>query len=203
MPKTISNSTGSPVKDGLCLSARRLRNIPRHGHHRHRSCLCQVQSTGQVALALSDGLCVDAFLSSPANRNPDTNPYKYKSRLLICGNFASWSDQATTTTHLGSPPLRLILSLAASTWSSDAIISAFLDADSSGYPTAHLGQYEHCETQHSVASRENRTRTSRGASIGQCFGNPNPYNLSKKYGSTPPICMAVRPPFVSPYFPGF
>ena len=38
---------------------------------------------------------------------------------------------------------------------------------------------------------------------GQCFGNPNPYNLSKKYGSTPPICTAVRPPFVSPCFPGF
>ena len=37
---------------------------------------------------------------------------------------------------------------------------------------------------------------------GQRFGNPNPYNLSKKYGSTPPICTAVRPPFVSPYFPG-
>ena len=28
--------------------------------------------------------------------------------------------------------------------------------------------------------------------FGQCFGNPNPYNLSKKYGSTPPICTAVR-----------
>ena len=41
------------------------------------------------------------------------------------------------------------------------------------------------------------------AAIGQCFGNPNPYNLAKKYGSTPPICTAVRPPFVSPYFPGF
>ena len=38
---------------------------------------------------------------------------------------------------------------------------------------------------------------------GQCFGNPNPYNLPKKYGSTPSICTAVRPPFVSPYFPGF
>ena len=29
---------------------------------------------------------------------------------------------------------------------------------------------------------------------GQCFGNPNPYNLSKKHGSTHPICTAVRPP---------
>ena len=38
---------------------------------------------------------------------------------------------------------------------------------------------------------------------GQCFGNPNPYNLSRKYGSTPPICTAARPPFVSPCFPGF
>ena len=26
--------------------------------------------------------------------------------------------------------------------------------------------------------------------LGQCFGNPNPYNLSRKYGSTPPICTA-------------
>ena len=41
------------------------------------------------------------------------------------------------------------------------------------------------------------------AILGNVLGNPNPYNLSKKYGSTPPICTAVRPPFVSPYFPGF
>ena len=32
------------------------------------------------------------------------------------------------------------------------------------------------------------------AKLGGCFGNPNPYNLSKQYGSTPPICTAVRPP---------
>ena len=25
----------------------------------------------------------------------------------------------------------------------------------------------------------------------------------RKYGSTPPICTAVRPPFVRQYFPGF
>ena len=38
-----------------------------------------------------------------------------------------------------------------------------------------------------------------GANVsGQCFGTPNPYNLSKKYGSTPPICTAVPPPVVSP-----
>ena len=29
---------------------------------------------------------------------------------------------------------------------------------------------------------------------GHCLGNPNPYNLSKKYCSTPPICTAVPPP---------
>ena len=46
-------------------------------------------------------------------------------------------------------------------------------------------------------------RSRKRAPTGQCFGNPNPYNLSKKYGSTPPIRTAVRPPFVSPYFPGF
>ena len=33
--------------------------------------------------------------------------------------------------------------------------------------------------------------------------NPNPYNLSKKYGSTLLICTALRPPIVSSCFPGF
>ena len=33
-------------------------------------------------------------------------------------------------------------------------------------------------------------------------GTPNPYNLSKKYCSTPPICTAVRPPFVTPCLAG-
>ena len=35
------------------------------------------------------------------------------------------------------------------------------------------------------------------------FGNPNPYSSRRKYSSTPPICTAVRPPFVSLDLPGF
>ena len=35
------------------------------------------------------------------------------------------------------------------------------------------------------------------------FRNPNPYWSRKKYGSTPPICTAARPPFVSLGLPGF
>ena len=34
------------------------------------------------------------------------------------------------------------------------------------------------------------------------FGNPNPYWSRRKYGSTPPICTAVRPPFVLLDLPG-
>ena len=30
--------------------------------------------------------------------------------------------------------------------------------------------------------------------MGNVSETPNPYSLSKKYGSTPPICTAVRPP---------
>ena len=47
--------------------------------------------------------------------------YKHKSRLVICGNFASWGEHSTTTTNLDAPLLRLMLSLACSaetTWSS-------------------------------------------------------------------------------------
>ena len=58
--------------------------------------------------------------------------YKHKSRLVICGNFASWGEHSTTTTNLDAPLLRLMLSPACSaktTWSSNNITSAFLNAD--------------------------------------------------------------------------
>ena len=54
--------------------------------------------------------------------------YKHKSRLVICGNFASWGEHPTTTTNLDAPLLRLMLSLSCSaetTWSSIDITSAF------------------------------------------------------------------------------
>ena len=35
------------------------------------------------------------------------------------------------------------------------------------------------------------------------FRNPNHHWSQRKYCSTPPICKAVRPPFVSLYLPGF
>ena len=37
--------------------------------------------------------------------------YKHKSRLVICGNFASWGEHSTTTTDLDAPLLQLMLSL--------------------------------------------------------------------------------------------
>ena len=55
-----------------------------------------------------------------------------KSRLGVCGTFAAWSEQSTSTTDLDAPPLRLMLSLAASedsTWSSVDVTSAFLNAE--------------------------------------------------------------------------
>ena len=58
--------------------------------------------------------------------------YRHKSRLVICGNFASWGEHSTTTTNLDAPLLRLMPSLACSketTWSSIDITSAFLNAD--------------------------------------------------------------------------
>ena len=58
--------------------------------------------------------------------------YKHKSRLVICGNFASWGEHSTTTTNLDAPLLRLMPRLSCSaetTWSSKDITSAFLNAD--------------------------------------------------------------------------
>ena len=59
-------------------------------------------------------------------------PCKCKSRLVICGNFAAWSEQSTSTTNLDAPLLRLMLSMTAgadTTYSSIDITSAFLNAD--------------------------------------------------------------------------
>ena len=59
--------------------------------------------------------------------------YKHKSRMVMCGNFATWGEHSTTTTNLDAPLLRLMLSLACSkktiTWSSVDITSALLNAD--------------------------------------------------------------------------
>ena len=38
---------------------------------------------------------------------------------------------------------------------------------------------------------------------GHCLRTPNPYNFSKKYSNTPPICTAVRPPSVTLCLAGF
>ena len=53
--------------------------------------------------------------------NDIQDEYKHKSRMVICGNFATWGEHSTTTTNLDAPLLRLMLSLACSketTWSS-------------------------------------------------------------------------------------
>ena len=72
-------------------------------------------------------------LTQSQQQGDDTQAeYKHKSRLVICGNFASWGEHSTNTTNLDAPLLRLMLSLACSketTWSSIDITSAFLNAD--------------------------------------------------------------------------
>ena len=81
--------------------------------------------------------CQMVFVLKPLTQSQQASDdvqedYKHKSRLVICGNFASWGEHSTTTTNLDAPLLRLMLSLACSadtTWSSIDITSAFLNAD--------------------------------------------------------------------------
>ena len=81
--------------------------------------------------------CQMVFVLKPLTQsqqqgNDIQEEYKHKSRLVICGNFATWGEHSTTTTNLDAPLLRLMLSLACSkktTWSSIDITSAFLNAD--------------------------------------------------------------------------
>ena len=79
--------------------------------------------------------CQVVFVLKPLTQSQQTGDdvqanYKHKSRLVICGNFASWGEHSTNTTNLDAPLLRLMLSLACSaesTWSSIDITNAFLN----------------------------------------------------------------------------
>ena len=85
-----------------------------------------------MAFTMSDGFVLKPLTQSQQQGNDIQAEYKHKSRLVICGNFASWGEHSTTTTNLDAPLLRLMLSLACSketTWSSIDITSAFLNAD--------------------------------------------------------------------------
>ena len=81
--------------------------------------------------------CQMVFVLRPLTQTQQTadetdQDYKYKSRLVMCGNFAAWREHSTTTTNLDAPLLRLMLSLACApdtTGSSIDIASAFLNAD--------------------------------------------------------------------------
>ena len=51
---------------------------------------------------------------SQQHRTDVHEEYKHKSRMVICGNFATWGEHSTTTTNLDAPLLRLMISLACS-----------------------------------------------------------------------------------------
>ena len=96
--------------------------------------------------------------------------YKHKSRLVICGNFASWGEHSTTTTNLDAPLLPLMISLACSketTWSSVDITSAFLNADihdddiSARHTTTNSCEDGYCQAQYCVACEEGDLWSSR------------------------------------------
>ena len=91
-----------------------------------------MEESRQMATSMPDGICSEATDAVQQQGDDVQAEYKHKSRLVICGNFASWGEHSTTTTNLDAPLLRLMLSLACSketTWSSIDITSAFLNAD--------------------------------------------------------------------------
>ena len=90
------------------------------------------KSLGQWPLPCQMGFVLKPLTQSQQVGDDVQEEYKHKSRLVICGNFASWGERSMTTTNLDAPLLRLMLSLACSketTWSSIDITSAFLNAD--------------------------------------------------------------------------
>ena len=90
------------------------------------------KSSGRWPLSCQMVFVLKPLTQSQQIGNDVQEDHKHKSRLVICGNFASWGGHSTTTTNLDAQLLRLMLCLACSadtTWSSIDITSAFLNAD--------------------------------------------------------------------------
>ena len=118
------------------------------------------KSMGKWPLPCQMVFVLKPLMQSQQQGSDNQAEYKHKSRLVICGNFASWGEHSTNTTNLDAPLLRLMLTLSCSketTWSSIDITSAFLNADihdDDTVATTHSCQHGCCRKPHAYGKKK-------------------------------------------------
>ena len=133
-PKTVASSCGAMRERWLVSIYKEIENFLQNMaiEDADPSLVLQWKSKGTWPLACQKVFVLKPLTQSQQQGTDIHEEYKHKSRLVICGNFATWGEHSTTTTNLDAPLLRLMLSLACSketTWSSVDITSAFLNGD--------------------------------------------------------------------------
>ena len=133
-PKAVASSQGAMRERWLVSIYKEIENFLQNMaiEHADPSLVVRWKSSGRWPLPCQMVFVLKPLTQSQQIGNDVQEDYKHKSRLVICGNFASWGEHSTTTTNLDAPLLRLMLSLACSTdttWSSIDITNAFLNAD--------------------------------------------------------------------------
>ena len=133
-PKTVASSCGAMRERWLVSIYKEIENFLQNMaiEDADPSLVVQWKSKGKWPLPCQMVFVLKPLTQSQQQGTDIHEEYKHKSRLVICGNFATWGERSTTTTNLDAPLLRLMLSLACSketTWSSVDITSAFLNAD--------------------------------------------------------------------------
>ena len=133
-PKSVASSTGAMRERWLVSIYKEIENFLQNMAIADvdPSLVVRWKSLGKWPLPCQMVFVLKPLTQSQQQGDDVQAEYKHKSRLVICGNFASWGEHSTTTTNLDAPLLRLMLSLACSketTWSSIDITSAFLNAD--------------------------------------------------------------------------
>ena len=133
-PKSVASSQGAMRERWLVSIYKEIENFLQNMaiEDADPSLVVKWKNMGKWPLPCQMVFVLKPLTQSQQQGNDIQEEYKHKSRLVICGNFASWGEHSTTTTNLDAPLLRLMLSLACSketTWSSIDITSAFLNAD--------------------------------------------------------------------------
>ena len=133
-PKSVASSAGSMREKWLVSIYKEIENFLQNMAIKDAdpSLVVRWKSLGKWPLPCQMVFVLKPLTQSQQQGDDVQAEFKHKSRLVICGNFASWGEHSTTTTNLDAPLLRLMISLACSketTWSSVDITSAFLNAD--------------------------------------------------------------------------
>ena len=133
-PKSVASSQGAMRERWLVSIYKEIENFLQNMaiEDADPSLVVKWKTMGKWPLPCQMVFVLKPLTQSQQQGNDIQAEYKHKSRLVICGNFASWGEHSTNTTNLDAPLLRLMLSLACSketTWSSIDITSAFLNAD--------------------------------------------------------------------------